>query len=460
VHSAGAPSASGHGEGGYGEGGYGERAETHLRLLAEAALRPSADGDTSRVRSAAEVLTDAGVLSEQTAAEIISELQNALRVRGKREVVAGRSRLRGLRGFKPTPSGQPGGPAEPWRVVPLGPPPAGSRLMALIRTSDRALAPAVLHFSPGPIAPLDEFPLTTLTATDDLGMGYRLGFPDGSWAGSTWTGMIALHPAPSPAARRLEISSPNGPVLRADLTTNPDGHGAPVTLLGPATQSPGERLLTRRAEGMLAALAHARPGGPGPHLPDTEELTATLEAAGVLSPLSVVPARVAALGQLLGLAAEGPASEVPARWTAVAAYYGRRRRPAPVTGTAAIGVVLPELDGARFAVTGLHCAGLGSVLHVVGEGMRPRGRRGLPGRRAGEPGVVWDPEHIDAGFSWWVRDDAGGWHLGAIEEVNPIGREGLLRMALLPPLGHPTSSLVLEISGPAQQVTATIPVRW
>jgi hypothetical protein len=462
VHSAGAPSAGGHGESGYGEDGYEERAETYVRLLAEAALRPPADGDTSRVRSAAEVLIDAGVLSDQTAAEIITELQTALRVRGKREVVAARSRLVGLRGFKPgSPSGQPGGPQEPWRVVPLGPPPAGSRLMALIRTTGRALAPAVLYFSPAPIALLDEFPLTTLTATDDVGTDYRLGFPDGTWAGSTWTGMISLHPAPPLAARRLEIFSPNGPVLRADLTATPAGHAPPVTLLGPAPQSPGERLLTRRAEGMLAALPQASSGGPGPHLPDTEELTTTLEAAGLLSPLSAAPARVAALGQLLGLAAEGPASEVPARWMAVAAYYGRRRRPAPVTGTAAIGVVLPELDGARFAVAGLHCAGPASVLHVVGEGMRLRGRRGLPGRRPGEPGVVWDPAYVDGGFSWWVRDDAGGWHLGAIEEVNPMGgREGLLRMALLPPLGHPTSSLALEVSGPAQQVTATLPVRW
>jgi hypothetical protein len=457
VHSAGAPIPDGHGE-----SGYGERAETYLRLLAEAALRPSADGDTTRVRRAAEVLIDAGVLNDQTAAEIITSLQLALRVRGKREVIEPGSRLRGLRSFKP---GSLSGPPEAWRVVPLGPPPAGSRLMALIRTSGRALAPAVLHFSPAPFAPLDEFPLTTLTATDDFGTDYRLGFPDGSWAGSTWTGTISLHPAPPPAARRLEIISPNGPVLRADLTATPAEHATPVMLLGAASQSPGEQLLTRRAEGMLAALA-ASPSGTGPRLPDAE-LAVTLEAAGVLSPLSAAPARVAALGQLLGLAAEGPASEVPARWTGVVAYYGRRRRPAPVTGTAAIGVVLPELDGARFAVAGLHSGGPGSVLHVLAEGLRMRARRGYPGRlgdpgrRSGSPGVIWDSEYIDGGFSWWVRDDAGGWHLGAIEEINPIGgREGLLRMALLPPLGHPTTALTLEVSGTAQRVTATFPVRW
>jgi len=454
VHSAGTPSAGEHGE-----NDYGERAETYLRLLAEAALRPSADGDTSRVRRAAETLIDAGVLTDQMASEIVAGLQMALRVRGKREVVAAGSGLRGMRGFQPGhPFGQ-SAPPEPWQVAPLGPPPAGSRLMALIRTVGRALAPAVLHFSPDPFAPLDEFPLTTLTATDDLGTDYRMGFPSGSWAGSTWTGTISLHPAPPLAARRLEIISPNGPVLRADLTTTPDGHATPVTVLGPVAESPGERVLTRRAEGMLAALASASLGGPGPRLPDAE-LAAILEAAGLLSPLSAAPARVAALGQLLGLAAEGPADEVPARWTAVVAHYGRRRRPAPVTGTAAIGVVLPQLDGARFAVAGLHSGGPGSVLHILAEGIRLRMRRGLP-RRPGDPGPAWDSAYWDSGFSWWVRDDAGAWHLGAIEEVNPMsGREGLVRMALLPPLGHATTTLTLELCGAAQRVTATLPVRW
>lgn len=448
MHSAATPPA-----GGRGPDGYGERAETYLRQLAEAALRPAADRNTGRVARAADVLVDAGVLSGQLAAQILADLQLALRVRGRREAFTAGLRLSRLTAFRPR-----------WRVLPLGPPPAGSRLMALIRIADRAIAPAVLHFSPTPIALLDAGvpPLAALTATDDLGTRYRIGFPDGAWAGSTWTGTISLYPAPPPAARRLEITSPNGPVLRADIAAAPAGAAVPVMDLGSARESPGERLFTRRAEAMLAALAQAGQDGRGPRvLPGMAELTAVLEAAGVLSPLSAAPARVAALGQLLGLPMEGPASEVPARWMAVAAHYGRRRRPAPVTGTAAIGVVLPLLDGARFAVAGLHSGGPGSFLHVVAEGLRPLPRRP-------PPGLPWDPATsretavaIDAGFSWWLRDDAGGWHLGAIEEVSPLGgREGLLRMPLLPPLGHPAATLALEVSGPTQQVAATLPVRW
>ncbi len=459
------------------QGSYAERAETYLRLLAEAALRPAPDGDISRVRRAVDVLTDAGVLSDQTAAEILADVQLALWVRGRRRAAATRSRLRQLKGFHPGSTfGQPGAQPAPWRVMPLGPPLAGSRLMALIRTADRALAPAVLQFPAAPIEPPDTEigPLTTLTATDDLGTSYRIGFPDGTWAGSTWTGTISLHPAPPPAVTRLEISSPNGPVLRADLSAAPARHLAPVVALEPVRESPGERVLTRRAEAMLAALARENPAARGARLPpDTAELAAILEEAGLLSPLSAAPARLATLAQLLGLPAERPASEIPARWTEVVAHYGRRRRPAPVDGTAAIGVVLPTIDGARFAVAGLHSGGPGTFLHVVAEGLRPMRHRlqggspwapGVPGTLGalGALGSAWEAAPpVDAGFSWWLRDDAGGWHLGAIEEVNPVGgREGLLRMTLLPPLGHCTSALSLEVSGPVQQVTANLPVRW
>lgn len=453
MHSAGTPPA-----GPRGEGGYGERAETYLRLLAEAALRSAAGGNTSRVRDAAEVLVDAGVLSGQAASQIIADLQLSLRVRGKREVLPAGALLRRLTAFRPgRPHRQTGDQPEPWQVLPLGPPPAASsRLMALIRTDDRALAPAVLHFSPIALLDTEIAPLTTLTVTDDAGTDYRLGFPDGTWAGSTWTGTISLHPAPPATARRLEISSPNGPVLRADLTAAEPAAAAPVIVSGPTAESPGERLLARRAEGMLATLGRVGPAGRGPRPPGTGELTATLEAAGALSPLSAAPARLAALGQLLGLPAEGPAGEVPDRWTAVVAYYGRRRRPAPASGTAAIGVVLPVLDGARFAVAGLHAGVPGSFLHVVAEGLRP-----LPRRMPLDPGRSSEGAlFIDTGFSWWARDDMGGWHLCALEEVNPVGIEGLLRMALLPPLGHPTTVLTLEVSGPTEQVTATLPVRW
>ena len=80
MHIARTPPADGHSQ-----GSYADRAETYLRLLAETALRPAANGDTSRVRRAAEALTDAGVLSDQTTADILADVQLALRLRGRRQ---------------------------------------------------------------------------------------------------------------------------------------------------------------------------------------------------------------------------------------------------------------------------------------------------------------------------------------------------------------------------------------
>ena len=432
---------------------YAERAETYLRLLAEAALRPAADGHASQIRRVADVLVEAGALSEPLAARILADLHLSLRVRGRHEVFAPGARLRRLAGFAPTAPGLAGqavSQSGPWRVLGVGQPASGSRLMALIPLDDTALAPATLCFSASVGTPEFDVPvLAGLTATDDLGTAYRLGFTDGAWAGSTWTGTVLLTPAPPAAASRLDIIGPNGPLLRAQITPAPPGPTASGPAPRPVAESPGERLLTRRAEGMLAALALGSKDILGLSKSGLAELSSTLEAAGLLSPLSRAPARLAALSQLLGLPLEGPAGEVPARWTEVVAHYGRRRQPAPVTGTAAIGAILPEIDGARLAIAGVRSGGAGSFLHIVVHGLAP-----LPRRR--QPGVSWD-----AMLSIWARDDAGGWHLGGVEDVSPVGGgAGLLRLALLPPLCFETAALTIEAVGTVEQVTADLPVRW
>ena len=442
------------------DGGYGERAETYLRLLAEAALRPSAGRDADWVRRAAEILVEAGVLTDELAAQILADLQVALRVRARPPMHTMATRLWRLKNFQPTEapgavraSGAPGAPRSgglprPWRVFSGGPATPGSRPMALIITADRALAPATLFFPPdaGPLGP-GVPPFATLTGTDDVGTDYRLAFTDGTWAGSAWTGTVMFLPAPPAGARWLAVNSPNGQVLRADITVGRPDDTKPSVAIEPAAESPGERLLSRQAEAMLAALTLSYPAGHSQ--PSLAELVATLEGAGALSPLSPAPARLAALGQLLGLPTQGPSDQVPARWLEVMAYYGRRRRPAPLPGTGAIAAELPELDGAWLAIAGLRSGGSGTFMHVLVMGLGP-----LPRRRPPDP--PWD-----AGLSWWVRDDLGGWHLGVIEDVSPAGaRERVLRLELLPPLGHATTTLTVEITGIARRITASLPVSW
>jgi hypothetical protein len=446
-----------HSAGGRAADADGERAEAYLRLAAEAALRSAADGRADQVRHAADVLVDAGALASTLAAEIIADLNVALRVRGRRSTQGFASRLRGMSplrpgqrlGLRPGQEVPPSdGTAPPWRVFPAGPGTSASRLMALILTADRALAPATFFFPPLDGPPDSGYsPLAQLTGTDDIGLRYRLAFSNGTWAGSAWTGTVIFVPAPSAAARWLAIASPNGPLLHADITIAPPAIPTPSAVRRPVAETPGERLLTRRAEAMLAANALGFPVGHGE--PGPGETVAALEGAGLLAPLSLAPARLAALGQLLGLAMQGPTDEVPGRWKAVMTHYGRRRRINPVTGTAAIAAELPEIDGTRFVIAGLRSGSAGTFLHVLADRLR-------------RP-VIWHgpgpPE--DIGFSWWLRDDMDCWHLGAVEDVNPAGGSGaMLRLALLPPLGHEATMLAAEIRGATQQVTANLPVHW
>lgn len=468
---------------------YGERAETYLRLLAEAALRtsapktpaidppateppaidsPASSADTAAdgVNRAANLLVEAGVLDDTRVAAILLDLTTALRARGRGEPSwTRRHRVRRLAAMFPRRQDSP--PPEEWRVFPGPAAVPGARVMAFIVMPDRVLAPATLSFPPSAgIGDLQTAPWAGLAAADGAGTDYRTTFASGSWAGSTWTGTILLRPAPPAGAEWLKIFIPNGFSL---LTPVPDPPPVFPAATEAVSDTPGERLLTRHAEALLASLpaglsqtnfpgdfpGWASPADPpaGDAGPGLAELAGTLEAAGALPELSVVRRQVVALHGLLGLA-DGTGSEespgdVPGRWLKIVTHYGRRRHLPPAAGTAAIGARLPELDGVRFAVAGLHSGPAGTHLHVVARGLRPLPSRVPPGLES------------DAGFSWWLRDDSGGWHLCAITEASPAGAETVLRMAVLPPLSYRTAALTAEVTGVSARVTAAaLPVRW
>ena len=497
-------------------------AETYLRLLAEAAVRAASDDAGTADRAgrairAADVLIDAGVLDDAQANEIMLMLAEALSYRGQRDwLPVGRARR--LAGLTVVAHGTalPGPEAlglGTWQVIRTvsGQVP-GSKLMALIVTAERMVAPATLRFPPSAgLTDLAAPSFADLTASDDTGHGYQVSFTDGGWTGSTWTGTIVFRPTPPPDAQLLTVTGPNGPVLRAQLSHDPAAR-PPVTTMTPLADSPGERLLIRRAEALIGAFVS--PDTPGRHLlpdlppgrragtprfmrplgltfpgtappspvtpgtgpspaavfsrgvadrePDLAEVIEILEGARILSPLSPIPARLAALSRALGEAAhpegahpegahpEGDraarsAETLPARWHAVLAHYGRRGRQPVPSGTGSIGVTLPEVDGARFAVAGVHTGPAGTVLHVMSRGLRLR-----PGQ--------------ETRFSWWVRDEGGGWHVAAVHSWNTAHADQAMRLALLPPLrpGDPGSAgtLALEVCGPTRRLTADLTVHW
>ena len=67
-----------------------------------------------------------------------------------------------------------------------------------------------------------------------------------------------------------------------------------------------------------------------------------------------------------------PAGDLPELWLSVLAYccHATPER-APVPGWAAIAIELPELDGARVTVLGLHNGQRGQFLHLLASGITP-----------------------------------------------------------------------------------------
>ena len=140
--------------------------------------------------------------------------------------------------------------------------------------------------------------------------------------------------------------------------------------------SPGERLLVMLAERLLTVVPKFPPHpaefrGTLPTMATAlGDIIAALEAADVLSPLSPVPARLAALCASMRIGGHGiavaPAHDLPEPWLSLLAHYQRRKPDiAPVRdGYAAIAAALPELNRIELALLGLHNTDGHSWLHV------------------------------------------------------------------------------------------------
>jgi hypothetical protein len=306
------------------------------------------------------------------------------------------------------------------------------------------------------------FPVGLFTVTDDRGSGYELDFtPSG---GPGWISEIGLRPAPPDDIHWLEVAAPPGPAVRVELTpaTGPPG-GEPE--VREAKLSPGEHLLIMLAEQLLTVAAQVPLALP-PGLPDISprpvqrmgtglgDVIAGLEAVDVLSPLSPVPARLAALCASLRIGGHGiaaaPADDLPEPWLSLLAYYQRRKPDtAPVRdGYAAVTAALPELDGIRLALVGLHNTQGSTVLHVLARGVRREERRGPHG------------VEMDFPLSIWLRDNGGRWHAAHPVGWHPADREHAIGLLLVPPLPRSTAWIEVLAGGRSAEVRTTLPLRW
>jgi hypothetical protein len=458
---------------------------------------PPAEAAVGRVAQVASALVAAGTISEATARTVLDSLSDALSLRGK---LAARRLYQppGPRWWGPGSPWQPGSPppplpAGPVRAVPIGSTvplgPGGSRgeaaLLALIVAPDRAVLTAAARLpSPGSQArgaghwppPL---PLGHLTAVDDQGARYQADHTSRSPYGR-WSVAFELTPVPPPGTRWLDITGPaiTDPI-RADLTgpgltgtahpatsaardpAGPDpattypvapDPGAPDPVAPDAgvwaslagRMSPADRPLDSLAEKVLGEVTHGYGTGAAA-LAGLAEVVGALQAATGLTG-SAALGRLAALADRLGIpfpAVLRPLAQpagLPDAWQSVLDHRGAADGPDRV---AAVAAVLPEVDGARFAVAGLDSAAGSATLRVMAWGWQPSPLTSLEDR-----------------FSWWARDDRGRWHLAREYGAHFGGGQVDLLVEFAPALHPEARSLDLLVRGPAGQAAVTLPLRW
>jgi hypothetical protein len=464
-----------------------ERAERHLRLAAEAGLRralmlPRYDAELrsrdvftdsiARVHGVAAALIAAGAIDAHRAEAITLQFQAALAVRHRLHPHAAGPLLGPPHRWRPGPHapaasaapGVPGAPeapgARPARVIPVGrmlpfrdEDVAGELyVLSLVITEHQAVAPVVARIrhsvhGGGWLPAAHGYVPVSLTAADDQGTTYIAGLEGGGDL-HQWEGRVRFLPPPPPGASWLRLGTgPDDNGFRIDLTAKPATAGAVVT---PVSADPGEWLLDNMVRDIVARAVEGtvtvqrRSGGPG-------DVIAALEAAGVLSPFSPTPGRIATIYERIGITRHGitarPAADLPEPWLSALAYFGRRHRPPVQDGTATVAVVLPEMDGAQLALAGLHTRADQTFLHIVA--------RGLPDIAPFGSGQA---ALLDSGG--WLRDDAGQWHVAVSRKRRETGDEASVVWRVLPPLGRETAAFTLVRTAPGSRATVQVPLSW
>jgi hypothetical protein len=415
-----------------------------------------------KVVRTARILVAAGVLDQECLDSVTSVLSAAIQVRSR--FMLNWYRRRGVLHrtiFGPVVVQPPPRPADPaMRVTPIGltlevasdRAPAALHFMSLVVTGTEALITVVMrmHWPPdGSSSDLEvtgagarHLPYDQFWAVDDEGTRYTARFEAGYGETAAWRGVIQLSPVPPRRARWLDLIGDGTRLLRFPL--RPD-HPRALPSAEATAISSADRLLTVEAERILATGDARGPAeGPGPG-----EIITVLTGVGAIAAGNPLPGQLAALCQRLGASGHGitvpPAADIPAEWASLLA-----RRDVPASAGAPelfvpLAAVLPDVDGAWLGLAGLSSAAGESHLHVVSVGLSTLADRFE---------YNWTP-----GFSWWLADGGGNWHVGTAGEPWTFG-DGtqVLRLRLTPPLTAIPDAAELVLTGPSTRVRVGFPV--
>jgi hypothetical protein len=473
-----------------------ERAESHLRWIAETELRHAVTGppqvySLAELRAAQRSVRFTQVAHALTAIRAVEpgiadaiQLDYDMALTARRGIIHGQLsqlarspglRRRGARLLPPTqgPQGQ-GQPSQGQqsglnRVAPVG-------MMIPVRFEDvrgelyvmaYTHTPAGARFTiaawlRGPVfgrppnPPSIASAMHMIVATDDQGAGYQLGY-SGAGGLVEWAGELFLRPTPPPGIRWLDLAV--GETTRR-IQLDQDA-AAPEITVAAAAHSPGEHYLHGMAARVLASL----PLFPGdlrrrhpefrPVLPEHlthafGDIIEALQVAGALSPLSPVPGQLRTLCDSIGITGHGitaaARADLPDPWLSLLTQFHRRRpdTASPGEGCAGVAVALPELDGIRLSILGLHNGEDGTVIHLHAAGLPITGIR--------------DDDVLPL---LWIRDEDGRWHTTRRNISRDYANNGELssRLEVVPPLNR-TSWIEVLAAGSSAEVRAGLALRW
>lgn len=393
-----------------------------------------------------------------------SQLATGGRGVGRRTGGAGRTATTGEAGTPGEATGvtEAGGVAE--RVVPLGMMiPVTSLvahgevyLLAYSHTGSSARITVVAHLRGESWGgtPAGVFSVDGAGATDDKGNPYLVSISGGGRDRGEWAGELTLEPEPPPDIRWLDIPVEDGDVHRIPLEPE---HPLPKVEFTADAHSPGEHYLHGVAAqifGELPVFTH-RLRGQAPafrptladHLTDgLGDIVVALQSAGALSPLSQVPAQLVTLCESLGITNHGiaaqPTLDLPDPWLSLLTHHHRRKQDTapPGSGVTGAAVLLPEIDGVRLAVLGLHNGADGSIVHVHASGLAEGSESDLP--------------------LLWIRDESGRWHTTRRNITSRLSESELMtRLEIFPPLPR-TACIEILAAGRSAQARTELPLQW
>jgi hypothetical protein len=161
--------------------------------------------------------------------------------------------------------------------------------------------------------------------------------------------------------------------------------------------------------------------------------------------LDPVPGQLAALCQYLGVGGHGitapPAGSLPDRWRDVLIQLMRGSVERGPAGSAAAAVTLPEIDGIRFTILGVHDTADRTVIFMH-----------AAGATGNESGMGTWP-------AIWVRSPAG-WHATRPGGSRDLDGEVTMDVTVMPPLGRDASWIEVIAAGRSAVARVTLPLSW